>query len=66
MMKMNSIIHTYPLPLALPPYRAALSFAGLLRTLAKLSAKGLPLGTIPRPRFSMKLLFCDNHKLCIM
>jgi hypothetical protein len=66
MMKMNSIIHTYPLPLALPPLRAARCFAGLLRTLANLSAKGPSLGTIPRPRFSLKLLFCDNHKLFIM
>lgn len=48
MMKMNSIIHTYSLPLARPPFRAARCFAGLLRTLANLSAKGLPLGTNQR------------------
>lgn len=45
MMKMNSIIHTYPLPLALPPLRAAPRLVGLLRTLANLSAEGFPLGT---------------------
>ena len=45
MMKMNSINHSYPLSLALPPIRAARRFTGPLRTMAKMSAKGFPLGT---------------------
>lgn len=44
-MKMNSIIYSYLRPLSLPPHRAALSFAGFMRPLSKLSAKGFPLGT---------------------
>jgi hypothetical protein len=45
MMKMNSIIHSYLLPLAPPPHRAAPGFAVPLRTLANLSAKKPSLGT---------------------
>lgn len=46
-MKMNSIIYLFPFPPAMPPFWAAWCFVGLLRTFAKLSANGLPLGTIP-------------------
>lgn len=43
MMKMNSIIHTYPLPLALPTHRAVLRFVGFTQTPTELSANGYPL-----------------------
>ena len=45
MMKLNSIIYLLPVPLAQPIPRPALSFAGFMRTVANLSAKGFPLGT---------------------
>ena len=74
MMKENSIIHSYPLPPAAPQRRAehllnfqdvieALSFAGLLRTLPNLSAKGPPLGTHNPAAFCSRLYLCDNHKI---
>jgi hypothetical protein len=52
MMKMNSINYFYVFPGCHTPHRAALGFAGLLRTLANLSATRLSLGTIPRPSFA--------------
>lgn len=47
---MKEFIQSFlPLALfALPPFRAALRFAGSLRTFANLSAKGLPPGTLHR------------------
>lgn len=73
MMKENSIIHSYPSRPAAPQRRAdyllnfqevieALSFAGLLRTLPNLSAKGPPLGTHPTANFH-KFVFCDNYEI---
>lgn len=50
MMKMNSIIHSYLLPLTPPPHRAAPGFAVPLRTIANLSAKGFSFGAAFRPR----------------
>ena len=38
--RIQSFIHTI-CPLAMPPVRAALRFAGPLRTVAKMSAKGI-------------------------
>jgi hypothetical protein len=41
------------------PCRAARRFIGPLRTMAKMSARGFPLGTIPHGRkFSAKSILC--------
>ena len=57
MMKMNSIIHTYLLPLALPTFRAAWRFAGQRRALLKTSAKGASPGTTTPAAFFVEIAF---------
>jgi hypothetical protein len=52
MMKLNSIIYLLSLPLSPLPLRTALSLAGFMRTVANLSAKGFPIGTIRTAAFS--------------
>jgi len=48
MMKMIQSLYLFPCPPAQRPPRPAAHFAGCLRTVEDLSAKGYPLGTIPR------------------